>query len=218
MPRSRRGTGSDPVKLDVRTLDNEKTGETELADTVFAVEVRKDILHRMVSYQLARRRRGTRKARERGEVTGSTAKIWRQKGTGRARHSSRKAVIFRGGGAVHGPRPRSHAHSLPKKVRRMALRCALSAKVADQQVVVLESLSLPTPQTKVLAEKLRVLDVKRALFVAGGEVDPGFRRAAANLPGVNCLPVQGANVYDILRHETLVLLPEAIRALEERLS
>lgn len=206
------------MKLDVRTLDNEKTGETELADTVFAVEVRKDILHRMVNYQLARRRRGTRKARERGEVAGSTAKIWRQKGTGRARHSSRKAVIFRGGGAVHGPRPRSHAHSLPKKVRRMALRCALSAKVADQQVVVLESLSLSTPQTKVLAEKLRALDVKRALIVAGGEVDPGFRRAAANLPGIDCLPVQGANVYDILRHETLVLLPEAIRALEERLS
>ena len=206
------------MKLEVRTLDNEKAGETELADIVFGAEVRKDIIHRMVNYQLARRRRGTRKARERGEVTGTTAKVWRQKGTGRARHSSRKAVIFRGGGVVHGPRPRSHAHSLPKKVRRMALRCALSAKVAEQRLVVLDSLALATPRTKELADKLRALDVRRALIVGGGEVDPAFRRAAANIPGIDCLPVQGANVYDILRHDTLILIPEAIRALEERLS
>lgn len=206
------------MKLEIRTLDNEKAGEAELADAVFGAEVRKDILHRMVNYQLARRRRGTRKARERGEVAGSTAKIWRQKGTGRARHSSRKAVIFRGGGVVHGPRPRSHAHSLPKKVRRMALRCALSAKVAEQRLIVLTSLALASPRTKELAEKLRALDVRRALIVGGGEIDPGFRRAAANLPGIDCLPVQGANVYDILRHDTLVLIPEAIRVLEERLS
>ncbi len=206
------------MKLEVRTLDNETVGEAELADRVFAVEVRRDILHRMVNYQLARRRRGTRKARERGEVSGSTAKIWRQKGTGRARHSSRKAVIFRGGGVVHGPRPRTHAHGLPKKVRRMALRCALSLKAAERELVVLESLTLPAPQTRVLAEKLRALDVDRPLIVAGREVDPDFRRAAANLPGVDCVPVQGANVYDILRHRALVLLPEAVRALEERLS
>ncbi len=206
------------MKIEVRTLDNETVGETELADAVFAVDVRKDILHRMVNYQLARRRRGTRKARERGDVAGSTAKIWRQKGTGRARHSSRKAVIFRGGGAVHGPRPRSHAHALPKKVRRMALRCALSLKAAERQLVVLESLALAAPQTRILAEKLRALKVDRPLIVAGREVDPGFRRAAANLPGVDCLPVQGANVYDILQHRALVLLPEAVRALEERLS
>ena len=135
------------MKLEIRTLNNEAAGEAELSEAVFAVDVRRDILHRMVNYQLARRRRGTHKAQERGDVTGTTAKMWRQKGTGRARHSSRKAVIFRGGGAVHGPRPRSHAHKLPKKVRRMALRCALSAKIAANKVMVLDSLKLDAPRT-----------------------------------------------------------------------
>ncbi len=206
------------MKVDVLSLENKKVGQAELADSVFGVEVCKDTLHRMVTYQLARRRGGTRKVLERGEVQGSTAKIYRQKGTGRARHSTRKANIFRGGGVVHGPRVRSHVIGLPKKVRRRAMRCALSAKIAEGGLVVIDTLRVTDAKTKILAGRLQGLGLASVLLIDGPEIDPGFARASANIPGVDVLPVQGANVYDILRHEKLVLVPKAIQEIEERLA
>lgn len=207
------------MKIDIVSLEgNRKVGDAELSDAVFGAEVRPDILHRMVSYQLARRRAGTRKARERGEIRGTTAKMYRQKGTGRARHSSRKANLFRGGGVVHGPRNRSHATGLPKKVRRMAMRSALSAKAAEGRLRVVDSLRAGEARTKTAAARIGALGEGSILLVDGPETDPSLARAVANLPGVDLLPVQGANVYDILRHDTLVLVPEAVRAIEERLA
>lgn len=206
------------MRIDVVSLDNRKIGDAELSDAVFGAEVRPDILHRMVAYQLNRRRAGTRKARERGEIRGTTAKMYRQKGTGRARHSSRKAGLFRGGGVVHGPRNRSHATRLPKKVRRIAMRSALSAKAAGDRLRVVDSLRAGEARTGKVAAQLEAFGGGSLLLVDGPETDPSFARAVANLPGVDLLPVQGANVYDILRHDTLVLVPEAVRAIEERLA
>ncbi len=205
------------MKVDVTTLANETAGQIELDDSVFGVEVRRDILHRVVTWQLAKRRAGTHKAKGRSEVAGTTKKAYRQKGTGRARRGNLKTNIMRGGGVVHGPTPRSHAIGLPKKVRALGLKCALSAKAKDGKLIVLESAKSETHKTKALAEAFGKLGWDNALIIDGAEVDVQFERAARNIKGVDLLPQQGANVYDILRRDRLVLTRAAVEALEARL-
>lgn len=205
------------MKSKVITLENKAAGEIDLADEVFGAPLRKDILARMVNYQLAKRRAGTADTKERSDIRGTTAKPFRQKGTGRARQGSRKAPQLRGGGVAFGPNPRDFAHKLNKKVRRMALRSALSAKQADGKLIILKDAALKSPKTKELSEKLAKLGWANALVVAGAEVDENFARAAANIPNLDILPTQGANVYDILRRDHLVLTTDAVEALEARL-
>ena len=199
------------------TLDSAKAGDIELADDVFGVPVRADILQRVVVWQLAKRRAGTHKVKTRGEVRATGAKMYRQKGTGRARHGSRKVGLFKGGGRAFGPLPRDHAIELPKKVRRLALKCALSSKQADGKLVVLDAASLEAPRTAELAKRVAALGWRSALVIDGVALDDNFRRAARNLPGLDVLPSAGANVYDILRRDLLVLTKAAVEALEARL-
>jgi large subunit ribosomal protein L4 len=205
------------MKCPVITFDNKTVGEIDLDEAVFGVTPRKDILARMVNWQLAKRRAGTHKAKGISDVSGTTKKPYRQKGTGRARQGSLRSPQFRGGGVVFGPVVRSHAHDLPKKVRRLALRCALSAKQRDGKLIVVDSVAADSPKTAALAERLEKLGFNSVLIVAGPEVDENFRRAAANLVGVDVLPQAGANVYDILRRDTLVLSRDAVQHLEARL-
>jgi len=205
------------MKADVTTLDAKKAGTVDLLEAVFGLKPRPDILHRMVRYQLAKRQRGTHFAKPRSDVIGSTRKIVRQKGTGGARHGSRKAPQFRGGGKAFGPLPRSHAIKLPKKVRRLALRHALSAKQAAGDLVVLDAAKLKEPKTSALASALSKLGWHRALVIDGPEIDANFALAARNVPDFNLLPSEGANVYDILRCGKLILTRSAIEQLEARL-
>ncbi len=205
------------MKHDVINLDAKKVGAIDLADAVFAATVRRDVVHRTVSWQLAKRRAGTHKTKGRSEITSSTHKIYRQKGTGRARRGSARVGILRGGGKAFGPVVRSHAFSLPKKVRRLALKCALSAKLGEGRLVVLDEATAKTSKTKDLVKRLEKLGWNSVLIIGGASLDENFKRAAANIVGVDLLPCQGANVYDILRRETLVLTKDAVAALEERL-
>ncbi len=205
------------MKCKVTTLDNKSAGAIDLADEVFGLGPRADILQRMVNWQLAKRRAGTHKTKKVGEIAGSTRKIYRQKGTGRARHATRRAPQFRGGAATFGPVLRDHAHGLPKKVRKLALKTALSSKQAAGKLMVIDAAKLKEPKTKSLADKLEKLGLSRVLFIDGHDVDDNFSRAAANLVGVDVLPQQGANVYDILRCDTLVLTRAAVEHLEARL-
>jgi large subunit ribosomal protein L4 len=206
------------MQWDVVNLENEKIGTVELADSVFGVDVRRDILARAVNWQLAKRRAGTHKVKTRKEVSGTSKKPFRQKGTGRARQGSMKGPHMRGGGVVFGPVPRDHSHALPKKVRRLALKAALSAKRADGTLVVLDKAELEDAKTRALAQRALALGWGKALIIDGETVDTNFARAARNLPGLDLLPSQGANVYDILRHETLVLTRTAVDKLVERLT
>jgi len=205
------------MKTDVITLDNQGAGSIELADEVFGLEPRADILHRVVRWQLAKRQAGTHKTKTRSEVAGTTKKPFRQKGTGRARQGSTRGPHFRGGGVAMGPQPRSHAHDLPKKVRALGLKCALSAKARDGKLIVLDAATSDTGKTKELAGKFAALGWTSALVVDGTAVDEKFGRAARNIVGIDVLPVIGANVYDILRRDTLVLTKAAVEKLEERL-
>jgi len=206
------------MKCDVITLDNKKsTDGVDLSDAVFGVEIRADILARMVNWQRAKRRAGTHKVKTIGEIRGTTAKPWRQKGSGRARAGSRRATQFRGGATVFGPVVRDHSHKLPKKVRKKALCMALSAKCADGKLVVLDEAKLKNAKTGNLAGRLAKLGWDSVLIIDGPELDENFVRAAANLPRVDVLPQQGANVFDILRRDTLVLTRDAVKHLEERL-
>jgi large subunit ribosomal protein L4 len=205
------------MKCPVISLDNKTVGEIDLDEAVFGVTPRKDILARMVNWQLAKRRAGTHKAKGVSDVSGTTKKPYRQKGTGRARQGSLRSPQFRGGGIVFGPVVRSHAHDLPKKVRKLALRCALSAKQRDGKLIVVDAIAADSPKTAALAQRLEKLGFNSVLIVAGPEVDENFRRAAANLVGVDVLPQAGANVYDILRRDTLVLSRDAVQHLEARL-
>ncbi len=205
------------MKTDVLTLDNEKAGSVDLSNDVFGVEPRPDILARVVNWQLAKRRAGTHTTKSTGEVVGSTAKIGRQKGGGRARHGSRKTNIFRGGAVAHGPVQRSHAFKLPKRVRALGLKSALSAKRADGKLVVLENAELKEPKTRHLVARLSAMGIANALVVDGAAVNENFARAASNIPDIDVLPSIGANVYDIVRRDKLVLTRDAIAALEERL-
>lgn len=205
------------MKCAVTTLDNKKAGEIDLDDGIFGLSPRPDLLARMVNYQLAKRRAGNHKVQGRSDVKGTTQKMYRQKGTGRARHGPPKVSQFRGGGRAFGPLLRDHAHKLPKKVRKLALKSALSAKAADGKLVVLEAAQADSPKTGALARKLGALGWSSALVIGGAVLDESFRRAASNIPGIDVLPEQGANVYDILRRDTLVLTKDAVEALEARL-
>jgi large subunit ribosomal protein L4 len=204
------------MKLAVTSLDSQGVGEIELADDVFGLPVRKDILARMVNWQLAKRRAGTHKAKQVGDVQGTTKKPWKQKGTGRARQGSLRSPQFRGGGVIFGPVVRSHEFGLQKKVRRLALKTALSAKQAEGKLVVLDT-AKAGGKTKTLAQQFKKLGWASVLIIDGPELDENFAKAARNLPKVDVLPQQGANVYDILRRETLVLTRSAIEHLEARL-
>ncbi len=205
------------MQCDVITLANKKTGTIELDDAVFGVDVRSDILSRAVNWQLAKRRAGTAKTKERGEVKATKAKPFRQKGSGRARQGTTVAPQMRGGGVAFGPRVRSFAHKLPKKVRVLALKSALSAKQAEGKLVILDEAKLKQAKTSELAKQLAKLKWGRALVIDGVEVDKNFARAADNIVGLDVLPSGGANVYDILRRETLVLTRQGVEKLVERL-
>ncbi|MEQ8818343.1 MAG: 50S ribosomal protein L4 [Thalassobaculum sp.] len=205
------------MKLEVTNLEAEKTGEIELDDSIFGLDPRRDILARVVNWQLAKRRAGTHKTKGISEISGTTKKPFRQKGTGRARQGSVRATQFRGGQTVHGPVVRSHAHDLPKKVRKLGLKCALSAKLKAGQLIVLDNASSDDAKTKALAAKFAKLGWQSVLVIDGPELNEGFARAARNIPRVDVLPQQGANVYDILRREVLVLTRGAVEHLEARL-
>ena len=204
------------MKLDVVNLDAKKVGSVDLADEVFGVEVRRDILARMVNYQLAKRRSGNHKTKQIWEVSGTTKKPYAQKGTGRARQGSLRSPQFRGGARIFGPVVRDHGYDLPKKVRKLGLKTALSSKQAEGKLVVVDSLG-EAAKTKELAAAFAKLGWTSVLLIDGPEIHAGVRRAAANLKGVDLLPQQGANVYDILRRDTLVLTKAAVEHLEARL-
>ena len=212
------------MQIAVTTLNGEGDGAgaggtIELDDAVFGVPVRADVLQRVVVWQLAKRRAGTHKAKTRGEVRGSTRKMYKQKGTGRARHSTRRVNIFRGGGVAFPPVPRDHAIDLPKKVRRLGLKMALSSKAADGKLIVLDEARLDEPKTKGLAQRLARLGLDAStLVIDGPEPDRNFTLAARNLPTVQVMPGEGANVYDILRRDKLVLTRRAVEHLQERLA
>jgi large subunit ribosomal protein L4 len=205
------------MKLKVHSLDNQEVGDIELADEVFGVPVRRDILARVVNWQLAKRRAGTHKAKGISDISGTTAKPYKQKGTGRARQGSRRSPQFRGGAVIFGPVVRSHAFGLQKKVRRLGLKSALSAKQAEGKLIVIDAASLAEAKTKALRAQLDAFGWESVLIIDGAAVDEGFARAARNIPKVDVLPQQGANVYDILRRDTLVLTRAAAEALEARL-
>lgn len=205
------------MKAEAITLAGEPAGSVDLPEDIFGLEPRADILHRVVRWQRARAQAGTHSTLGRSEVAYSTRKIYRQKGTGGARHGSRNAPIFRKGGIYAGPTPRSHAHALPKKIRALGLRHALSAKAKAGELVVIEAAQLPEAKTAALARHLASLGWKRALIIDGAEVDADFAQAARNISGLNVMPTMGANVYDILRSDTLVLTKAAVEALEARL-
>jgi large subunit ribosomal protein L4 len=204
------------MKIAVKTIEGDSAGEIDLADAVFGAPVRKDILQRCVVWQLSRRQQGTHKTKGRAEIARTGAKMYKQKGTGRARHHSARAPQFRGGGKAHGPVVRSHEHDLPKKVRALGLRHALSAKIKADDVIVIDNLVAAEAKTKSLASVFETLGLTNALFIGGAELDGNFKLAAQNIPNIDVLPIQGINVYDIVRRGKLVLSKAAVEALEER--
>jgi len=205
------------VKLSVRNLDNQEVGDIELADEVFGLPVRRDILARVVNWQLAKRRAGTHKAKGVSEISGTSKKPYKQKGTGRARQGSLRSPQFRGGAVIFGPVPRSHEFDLQKKVRRLGLKTALSAKQAEGKLIVIDNATVTEAKTKALRGRFAALGWESVLIIDGATLDEGFARAARNLPRVDVLPQQGANVYDILRRDTLVLTRAGVEQLEARL-
>jgi len=204
------------MELTIRNLDNAEVGTIDLAEDVFGLPVRRDILARVVDWQLAKRRAGTHHSQDRSEVNVTGKKMYKQKGTGGARHGDKSVPQWRGGGKAFGPKPRDHAIELPKKVRALALRHALSAKAQAGDVVVLDKAEAADGKTSALRDQFAKLDWTNVLIIDGAELEVGFVRAARNLPNIDVLPVQGINVYDILRRRKLVLTKAAIAALEER--
>src|SRR5690348_14827816 len=205
------------MKLTVRNLDNQEVGDIELSDEVFGLPVRRDILARVVNWQLAKRRAGTHKAKGISDISGTTKKPYKQKGTGRARQGSLRSPQFRGGAVIFGPVVRSHEFGLQKKVRRLGLKTALSAKQAEGKLIVIDAATVAEAKTKALRARFDALGWNSVLIIDGEAVDEGFARAARNLPKVDVLPQEGANVYDILRRDTLVLTRAAAQLLEARL-
>ncbi|MCE8006701.1 50S ribosomal protein L4 [Aestuariivita sp.] len=204
------------MKLDVINMDGSKAGSVDLSDELFGLDPRADILHRVVRWQRNNAQAGTHKVKTRSETSYSTKKIYRQKGTGGARHGSRNAPIFRKGGIYKGPTPRSHGHDLPKKFRKLGLKHALSAKAKAGELVVIEAAE-SEGKTSALAKQVKNLGWKRALIIDGSSVNEGFAQAARNIEGLDILPTMGANVYDILRRDTLVITKAGVEALEARL-
>lgn len=203
------------MELSVTTFEGKSAGKVELSDDVFGLDPRQDILNRMVRYQLAKRQAGTHKTKTRSDLMATGKKFVRQKGSGGARHGDRKAPQFRGGGKAFGPNVRDHAHDLPKKIRALALRHALSAKVKGDSLIIVDD-AASDGKTKTLKNQLASLGLKNVLVIGGAELDRNFALASQNIPNLDVLPVQGINVYDILRRETLVLTKAAVTALEER--
>src|ERR1044072_1149788 len=205
------------MKLQLTKLDGAKGGSIDLDDAIFgSEEIRADILQRVVTWQLAKRRSGNHKIQVRNEVSRTGKKMYKQKGTGGARHGSRRAAQFVGGAKTHGPVVRSHAFDLPKKIRALALRHALSSKAKDGSLIVLDSVSLKDAKTAALRDQLGKIGVTHALVIAGAEVDNNFKLAARNIPNVDVLPNAGLNVYDVLRRRTLVLTKDAVSAIQAR--
>jgi large subunit ribosomal protein L4 len=204
------------MELKITTLEGEAAGSVTLSDEIFGLEPRADILQRCVTWQLAKRRAGTHAVKNRADIARTGKKIYRQKGTGGARHGSARANLFRGGGRSFGPVVRSHAIDLPKKVRALALKHALSAKAKDGGIVVIDTTAMKEAKTKALKSSFAKLGLDNALIVDGAEIDAGFRLAARNIPHIDVLPIQGINVYDILRRTKLVLTKAAVDALEAR--
>jgi large subunit ribosomal protein L4 len=204
------------MEMKITTLEGKQAGSVDLPDTIFGLEPRADIVQRCVNWQLAKRQAGTHKTKLRGEINRTTKKVYAQKGTGQARHGAASAPQFRGGGRAFGPVVRSHAHELPKKVRALALKHALSSKAKDGGIVVLDKASVKEPKTKALVAQFGKLGLENALIIDGAEIEANFRTAARNIPNIDVLPVQGINVYDIMRRKTLVLTKAALDALEAR--
>ncbi|GJE40828.1 50S ribosomal protein L4 [Methylobacterium persicinum] len=204
------------MKLDVTTLDGAGAGSVDLNEEIFGLEPRADLLQRMVRWQLAKRRAGTHAVQNRSDVNRTRKKLYKQKGTGNARHGAASAPQFRGGGRAFGPVVRDHSHDLPKKVRALALRHALSSKAKAETLIVVDDIKVDNHKTKGLLETFGKMGLSNALIIGGAEVDVNFGRAARAIPQIDVLPVQGINVYDILRREKLVLTKAAVDALEER--
>ena len=205
------------MKLDITTLDGGKAGSLDLSDDIFGLEPRSDLIHRYIRWQLAKRRAGTHKVKNRAEIHRTGKKLYKQKGTGNARHGSARAPLFRGGGRAFGPVVRDHAHDLPKQVRKLALKHALSAKAKDGAIIVLDKIALKgEAKTKALRGQFDKLGFESALIIDGAEIEAGFTKAARNIPNVDVLPVAGINVYDIIRRDKLVLTKAAVDALEAR--
>jgi len=205
------------MKIDISSLEGKASGSLDLSDDVFGLEPRGDILQRVVRWQLAKRRAGTHDVKNRAEIARTGKKMYGQKGTGRARHSSARAQQFRGGGRAFGPTPRDHGHDLPKKVRALGLKLALSSKVRSSSLLILDQASMKDAKTAALLESFGKLGLVNALIIDGASVDENFGLAARNIPHIDVLPVQGINVYDILRRDKLVLTRAAVEALEARL-
>jgi large subunit ribosomal protein L4 len=204
------------MDIKITTLDGASGDSITLPDEIFGLEPRADILQRMVRWQLSKRQAGTHKTKTRGEIRMTSKKAHKQKGTGQARHGNKAAPQFRGGGKAFGPVVRSHEHDLPKKVRALALKHALSGKAQGEKLIVIAEASAAEPKTKALADRFRSLGLTNALIIGGAAIEDNFRLAARNIPGIDVLPVQGINVYDILRRDTLVLTRDAVEALTER--
>jgi large subunit ribosomal protein L4 len=204
------------MEMKVTSLDGKEIGSVELSDAIYGLEPRADLIQRCVRWQLAKRRAGTHKVKNRAEIWRTGKKMYAQKGTGQARHGSGRVNLFRGGGRSFGPVVRSHEHGLPKKVRALALKHALSSRAKDGGLIVIEKASVKDSKTKVLAAQFEKLGFNNALIIDGAEVDASFRNAARNIPNIDVLPVQGINVYDILRRGKLVLTKAAVDALEAR--
>jgi large subunit ribosomal protein L4 len=204
------------MKLEVTTLEGTAAGSVELDEAIFGLEPRADLIARCVRWQLAKRRAGTHAVKNRSDISRTTRKMYKQKGTGSARHGAASAPQFRGGGRAFGPQVRSHEHDLPKKVRALALKHALSSKAKDASLIVVDDVKLDAPKTKTLVERFGKLGLGNALIIGGAEIETNFQRAARNIPNIDVLPVQGINVYDILRREKLVLTKAAVDALEAR--
>jgi large subunit ribosomal protein L4 len=205
------------MKIQVKNLDNKDVGEIELDDAVFGVDVREDLIFRAINWQLAKRRSGNHKTKGISEIAGTTKKPYNQKGTGRARQGSLRSPQFRGGARIFGPVVRSHEHDLTKKVRKLALKTALSAKAKAGQLVVIDVAETKTHKTKALAGNLKAMGFESLLVIDGTELNENFVRAARNIPLVDVLPSEGANVYDIIRRNILVLTKSAVTDLEARL-
>ncbi|MGA7975394.1 MAG: 50S ribosomal protein L4 [Pseudolabrys sp.] len=204
------------MELKITTLEGKAAGSVDLPDAIFGLDPRSDLVQRCVNWQLAKRQAGTHKTKLRGEIARTGKKVHAQKGTGQARHGAASAPQFRGGGRAFGPVVRSHAHELPKKVRALALKHALSAKAKDGGIVVLDKATVKEAKTGPLAKSFGKLGLENALIIDGAEVEANFQTAARNIPNIDVLPVQGINVYDIMRRKTLVLTKAALDALEAR--
>jgi large subunit ribosomal protein L4 len=204
------------MKLDVTTIEAGKAGTVDVSDAIFGLDPRQDLIHRVIQWQLNKRQQGTHQAKSRGEINRTTAKLGKQKGGGTARHGSRKSGIFVGGGKAFGPRHRSHETSLNKKIRALGLRHAISAKIKASELLVLDKAEIANPKTKEMKLMFAKLGWTNALIIDGATVNEGFANAARNIIGIDVLPIQGINVYDILRRKNLVLTKAAVEALEAR--